>query len=306
MLPGLPDSLPYSRAMSSDYWNDLARHTDLDEIWMSHPLARARINERVSGRADVWPTSWLAAQLAGRLPLRRTLSIGCGIGNLERDLAAQGIVDRCLGVDVATHCIDEASARARDAGLDERLEYRLADARETLRDSRGLDAVLFHGSLHHFTGHEELLRLVAASLAPGGILYIDEYVGPSRDEWRAVDLLAPNLVYRTLPSSLRRARIVRAPINRDDPTEAVESSRILPALHRVFANVTRRDYGGNLLSLLYPNMSRPLPGSPERETLNRAVTRLLDLEERILRRRSVLGAGTFFTAAIASRELDSS
>lgn len=282
--------------MSADYWNDLARHTDLDEIWMSHPIVRARINERVTGRPDVWPTGWLNEQLTGRLPLRRTMSIGCGIGNLERDLAGQGIVESCMGVDTADHCVNEATSRAREAGFADRLQYKRAEAREALAQASGLDAVFFHASLHHFDRHEELLRLVARALAPGGVLYIDEYVGPSRDEWGPTKLLLPNLAYRLMPSTVRRVRLIRAPINHDDPTEAVESSRILPAIERVFANVIRRDYGGNLLSLLYPSLRRPEPGSPERETLNRAVIRLLDFEETLMR----LRANTYFSVVLAT------
>ncbi len=288
-------------AVAADYWNDLARHTDLDEIWMSHPLVRARINERVSGRPEVWPTGWLKEQLSSRLPLRRTLSVGCGIGSLERDLATQGIIERCLGVDMAPQCVDEARSRAHEAGLGERLRYELADARETLARSSDLDAVFFHASLHHFERHQELLGVVASALAPGGVLYIDEYVGPSRDEWRPMKLLLPNIAFRFVPPSVRKVRIIRYPINHEDPTEAMESSRILMALHSTFGKVVRRDYGGNLLSLLYPNLRRPAPDSLERDDLNRAVAFLLDLEDVILRNRRLLGTETYFTAAIAER-----
>jgi len=220
-------------------------------------------------------------------------------GTSRLETAARPNAVSCLGVDSAAECIEESRARTNDAGLGDRIEYERADAKEVLGRSSGLDAVFFHGSLHHFTGHDALMRLVAGSLAPGGILYIDEYVGPSRDEWHARDMIVPNIIYRLLPATLRRARIVRAPINRDDPTEAVESSRILPAMEKVFTRVTRRDYGGNLLSLLYPNMHRPASESSEREELNRAVSLLLDLEEVILKHRRTLGVETYFTVAIA-------
>jgi len=290
----------YTSAVSDGYWDDLARHTLQDEIWMSHPLARARINERVSGNREVWPTTWLKQQLEPRGILARTLSVGCGIGNLERDLAAQGVIHTATGIDLSETCILEASRLAQEAGLGQRLQYKRADARAVLSDASGLDAVFFHSALHHFDDHDELLGMVRSALAPGGILYIDEYVGPSRDEWRPIDLALPNIVYRTLPAELRRVRIVRAPINRDDPTEAVESSRIVAALEHTFPDVQRRDYGGNLLSLLYPNMNREGPGEEFRERLGAAVTYLLDLEEFILRHGTLLRAKTFFTAALAT------
>ena len=41
------------------YWNSLDRHTDLREIWMSHPLVRRRINLLITGEENQWPTAWL-------------------------------------------------------------------------------------------------------------------------------------------------------------------------------------------------------------------------------------------------------
>jgi hypothetical protein len=112
-------------------------------------------------------------------------------------------------------------------------------------------------------------------------------------------MLLPNAVYRLLPAELRRARIVRAPINREDPTEAVESSRILPAIARRFEILERRDYGGNLLSIIYPNLRRPPAGTAERAKLDDAVALMLDIEDSILRHRALVGAETFFTALVA-------
>jgi len=116
-----------------------------------------------------------------------------------------------------------------------------------------------HQSLHHFDRLDELMALVRTALAPKGMLYIDEYIGPSRDEWSWAKLLKPNLVYRLLPRGTRRAKIVRAPINDDDPTEAIRSSQIVRAIERHFAVSQRRNYGGHLLALLYPNMNRTAP-----------------------------------------------
>lgn len=181
---------------------------------MSHPLVRARINERISGDAGVWPVAWLAHELAGELPLRNALSVGCGIGNLERDLVAHGVVSSIAGIDVSPACVDDASARAAQAELSGHISYECGDAREKLAASRDLGAVFFHGSLHHFEKHDELLRLVRAALRPGGLLCIDEYAGPSRDEWSIADVMRPNLVYWSLARSIRRTRIVRAPVNR--------------------------------------------------------------------------------------------
>lgn len=286
-------------ASGSGYWDTLHHHTDLDEIWLSHPLVRARVNSRISGDPDTWPTAWLASRLRERLPLERTASIGCGIGNFERGAVSLGLVGRIVGIDSSPSCIEEATSLARDGGFGG-ITYYCGDAREWLKGQAGLDGVFFHQSLHHFDRLDELFRLAAAALRPGGFLMLDEYVGPARNEWRFRDLLLHNLAYRLLPRTVRRAGLVRAPINRDDPTEAINSSQILTSVARHFEVLDRRDYGGNLLSVIYPNLRRPTesPGSPP-AVFDRAITRLLDLEEWCLRHPRLTGSKAYYTCVIA-------
>jgi hypothetical protein len=118
---------------------------------------------------------------------------------------------------------------------------------------------------------------VRRALAPRGILYVDEYVGPSRDEWGWRHLLRWNVVYRSLPAAARRTHVIRRPINREDPTEAIASSGILPAVESHFRVLARRDYGGNLLAPIYPSLLRSdQPGGPPPELFDGAVRDLLD------------------------------
>ncbi len=252
----------------SQYWDNLARHDGgacIDEIWLSHPLVRAEVNRRVSGDAGKWPADWLREQIVETLP--NTLSIGCGTGAFERGVVSQNIVERITGIDLVPQPLERARELAAPFGS--RISYLQADAMDVLRNG-SFDAVFFHQSLHHFADPAAVLLAVRSALRPGGYLYIDEYVGPSRDEWNVLRLLPANLAYYRLPRSARRPHLVRAPINREDPTEAIASSRILPALRATFPNVIERPYGGNLLSVVYPNLR--LPPSDE------VVARLIALE----------------------------
>jgi SAM-dependent methyltransferase len=244
---------------------------------------RARANRRVTGDPAKWPVECLPEVVAGRLPFRRALSIGCGVGNLERSLVELSLADRVTGIDTSEEALDQARRAAAAAGWSERIEYSLADAWRRLPEERGLDAVFFHSSLHHFDRLPELLGLVRGALAPGGILYLDEYVGPARDEWTWRHLARWNRIYWSLPRAVRRTRVIRRPINRSDPTEAIASSGILPAVARHFRVLARRDYGGNLLAPIYPSLARPgTPGGPTPAIFDAAVERLLAAEERLL------------------------
>ena len=181
----------------------------------------------------------------------------------------------------------------RSAG---RIRYVHADARELLEGARGMDAIFFHASLHHFDRLDSLLAAVRRALAPRGVLYLDEYVGPSRDEWTWRHLLAWNAVYRSLPASVRRTKIVRRPINVEDPTEAVASSGILAAVGKHLRVIAQRGYGGNLLEPIYPSLLRPnQPGGPDAAVFDACVAMLLAREDRLLAR----GRASYFSVVVA-------
>lgn len=101
-----------------------------------------------------------------------------------------------------------------------------------------------------------------------------------------------------MPRSVRRVGLIRAPVNAEDPTEAVAAQEIVPAIHRCLKVLAQRDYGGNLLSLVYPNLRRPHEASHpgEREAFQGAVQRLLGWESSILG-----GERSFFTLIVAEK-----
>lgn len=266
-----------------NYWDSIEAHSRVEEIWGSHPLVRERINRRISGDPHTWTTTWLARRLEGMPRWREAVSIGCGMGHFERDLVRLDLVDHVTGIEISPVCVAEAQAGAAAEGMQERIAYRCADAWEAIAELRDLDAILFHASLHHFDRLDEMATLLRRALKPEGLLYLDEYVGPSRHEWKLLHELRWNWHYYRLPKSVRRVGRIRPPINFEDPTEAVASSDILPALAREFDLLEQRDYGGNLLSVIYANLYRPTshPPSP-RADFDAAIQRLLDAEDSLL------------------------
>lgn len=287
------------------YWDDLERHAGgchMEEIWLANPAVRAAVNVRISGEARQWPLDWFREVFADRLPMAEAVSIGCGAGALERDLVTKGICERITGIDVTAPPLEKARQEAAAAGLADRISYLLTDGREYLERRQGeLDGVFFHASLHHFDQLDDLLRLVARALAPRGLFYADEYVGPSRHQWHLLRLLPANLAYYALPRLVRRTGLVRRPVNREDPTEAVASHEIVPAIRRWLKVLEQRDYGGNLLSLVYPNLKRPdAIGVPQGGAdFQKAVERLLAWEGAVLKRRR-----SYFTVIVAEKPGD--
>ena len=234
--------------------------------WTELPIVRAEINRRVSGDPAVDPYGhFLRTHLAGRLPVARALTVGCGAGELERGLAALGFTRHHDAFDVAPRAVELAAARAEAAGF-RHVRYRAADADALVLPERAYDVVLVVHSIHHVARLEHLLGEVARALKPDGFLFLDEFVGPTRFQWTDRQLEVVNGLLRCLPETLRAAypdgrpkhRVSRpsvAEVVATDPSEAVRSAEILGVVSSLFEVVEVRPYGGTVLQLLLDDIA---------------------------------------------------
>jgi SAM-dependent methyltransferase len=219
--------------------------------WMHEEIVREYINEAVTGSPTIWPIEWL--QSVTLAPFRSAVSIGCGEGALERDLLSKGLCTSILGIDLSTEALKLAEAKARDQGLDG-VRYEQGDMNTLDLPEAAFDAVFFHQALHHAENLDSCLSVTASALLPGALVYIDEYVGPSRGDWAFPLIDAASEIFAKLPPSVKRSRRLKLPVDWRDPTEAVRSSEILDALSRHFNVLERHDYGGNFLAVIYPHL----------------------------------------------------
>jgi SAM-dependent methyltransferase len=231
--------------------------------WMADPAVREYINISVSGDPHLWPMDWFLRFLDGRR-FGRALSIGCGTGPLERDLILRGICQSVDAFDGSPGSIEIARTLAAEEGVGDRIHYYVDDFNEPKLPRNAYDIVFFHQSLHHVAKLEKLMGAILRALRPGGLLYLDEYIGPSRFDWDEA-LIAPHrAVFEQMPAEWRLYDPLPLPIHPVDPSEAVRSSEILPQLQRGFRLLARRDYGGTFLSVLFPmiNWSRASASLP--------------------------------------------
>ncbi len=111
-------------------------------------------------------------------------------------------------------------------------------------------------SLHHFDHIGETIGLIARALRPGGLLIVDEFVGPSRLQWTKAQLRTANALLAALPAQRRvqadgriKRRVIRPSVlsmRLDDPSEAAEASDLLPALRQNFTILEEHPYGSAL------------------------------------------------------------
>lgn len=215
--------------------------------WMHFPAVRQHIIEQI-GVGYGWPMDWLLHHLNGRV-FDRALSIGCGTGALERDLIQRGICRRVDAFDGAVASL--AIAREEAKGLP--IRYFAADFNRPALPRGVYDAVFFHQSLHHVAKLERLLRAVMFALKPDGLLYLDEYVGPSRNWWTDERYVRQREIFRRIvPEHARLSKELPFPIVYGDPSEAVQSGEIRDQLAVGFDVLAERGYGGNVLSIMCP------------------------------------------------------
>jgi SAM-dependent methyltransferase len=218
--------------------------------WMSEEQCRRSINEMITGSADEWPMDWFQRVFSPD-PKSIGLSLGCGDGALERDVRKKGVCREVTGIDLSSRALELAATTASDEGLDG-IFYERADFNDLDLEPDRYDIVFFHQAMHHVANLEGCVQQIQKTLRKDGLFYLDEYVGPSRDRWTDALLERGNTVFQTLPKSVRRARKVPFPIEEEDPSEAIRSAEIVPLIEAGFEIVEKRDYGGNLLSVIHP------------------------------------------------------
>jgi SAM-dependent methyltransferase len=105
-----------------------------------------------------------------------------------------------------------ASKLAIDEGLQSRIRYFAADFNAPAFPDRTYDLVLFQESAHHVLRLEKLFHAVLRALKPDGLVYMDEYVGPSRFEWND-DMMVPyRRIYESIDPELRAVAKLDCPV----------------------------------------------------------------------------------------------
>lgn len=252
--------------------------------WFFYPAVRAHVNRLMTGVDWGWPQLWLKSQFdLAYVPLARGLSIGCGVGNLERSLRHLRVCEEIEGIDLSPESIRQAEASGISDGV-EGLTYRVADCEAIEFEPESYDAVFFNHSLHHIADPGALLAKVNRWLRPGGFVYIDDYVGPSRDEWQVQtladgELEAARAALDLVPESMRLGPIY-PPLDLSDPSEMIRPDQILPAVESSFEQLRVRPYWGNLLFPLLNVVDGEAMSRAEQEPLlRRLIAREVELVE---------------------------
>jgi SAM-dependent methyltransferase len=237
------------------FWDDLTAAHFKDgvntrrEDWQVHPATIAH-RRHLLGNRDT--AEWLTERLPGRV--ERALAAGCGTAVFELDLVARGAVERLDLCDVSQSSLDAATARAERLGIADRITVRCGDLLDAEQADYGL--VTFVNSLHHALDVDVTVQFAHELLAPGGVLYADEYVGPRRFDYAPEHSEFVKAFYRSLAPELRcqwpeLPQPDPADVAAADPTEAAQSDLILDAVRARFTDVELAPLHGALPFILW-------------------------------------------------------
>ncbi len=262
---------------SGEYWDRVAAGEFADDVryWLGVLPVRRWVNRRMTGDPDKLYIQKFLEGLRERWPLPRALSIGCGAGDLERGAVGLGAVASIEGSDVGEGSIRVAREAAAREGLAERIHYTVADAaghlEQLLAARERFDVIFFHGVLHHLADLEVVLERTGRLLreSPPGLVYIDEYMGPSRNRWTPEHLAWASGLFARVPARFRRTPQVLPPIAMEDPTEMIRSDEIERVVRERLEIVDWMPYYGNVLNPLVCSIRGSALEEPE-------VARVLD------------------------------
>jgi SAM-dependent methyltransferase len=245
-------------------------HTDSPEVhWWDIPAVRARWNLMVTGSPDTSFQDFLSVshlQHCSHPRMLQGLSLGCGNGHNEIQWARTGAFSSIEAYDLSAQRIDAANRAIRDTAEASIVHYRVGDTAMLEFPRESFDVVIFENSLHHLAHLDLHLPRITSFLRPGGYLIANEFVGPTRFQWSARQLSTVNALLEVFPydytilyqgqyPKLKAIRPSKLAMWLSDPSEAVDSSNIVPLIQRHFRNVSVRGYGGPVLHLLFAGIA---------------------------------------------------
>lgn len=227
--------------------------------WWIIPRLRERQNYLITGHRDMSYESYISDKYLSLTESAQLISIGCGSGSHEIMLATMNPRLKITGYDFAQDQIHLANQKVVSENL-KNIEFIKRDIYQVSFDMHSVDIFLFNASLHHISDiHHFIKEKIKPALKPGGLIIINEYVGPDRMNFSDEQMKYCDEVLNAYISKENRKilgtniikshcyRLGRLRMLISDPSECVDSSSILPVLRLHFEEVEFKPLGGNIL-----------------------------------------------------------
>jgi len=232
--------------------------------WMDSPLVQENcLKKLIIENKSISVTQWVlwVKEKYAQNPFNYGLSLGCGDGTLERHVILYKICRQIDAYDNSKKSIEIAKQLCKKNNLEHSINYQQKDINDIILEKNKYDVVFIGSALHHFENLEHIFNEIKNSLKKGGLLIINEFIGPNQFQWEDKQLKIINDLLNILPQDLKMNRVTKDiksrvtkptidSMNAIDPSEAIRSSEIIPILNNYFEIIERIDYGGTILHLL--------------------------------------------------------
>lgn len=226
--------------------------------WWMIPMIKERWNSKISGNPGKNYRQFMMENFFKDFEELKLLSLGSGSCGHEIELAAYPQFKEITCVDLAQNRLDEAQEEATRQNINN-LKFICADIEHFDFQEEYYDIVLFNSSLHHFENVEMLLNeKIKPTLKNEGYLVINEFVGATRLQFPNHQINAIRKAIQLIDKPYRKrfktalykntfygSGLLR--MKMADPSECIDSSSILPAIHKSFKVMIEKELGGNIL-----------------------------------------------------------
>ncbi|MCF7814796.1 MAG: class I SAM-dependent methyltransferase [Candidatus Cloacimonetes bacterium] len=255
-----------------EHWSDTKTRNSFnkDIYWLANPLIQRYYNKMATNGCENlhWLNYVFNKYLSQKKLTGRILSLGCGKGELERHIASLNSSLNIEALDISPINVEIASKAAAENGF-ERTKYLVADIEKMKLQGEYYDAIFFNSSLHHISKIGSILKKVNKAMKRNGCLIINEYVGPNRFNIPQREKKIIQSVFNLIPPRYRTSLAKESfhkLLNRVsffdpkeveivDPSEAINSEAIIPALYRYFDVIEHNKIGGTMFHLILHNIA---------------------------------------------------
>ena len=248
----------------SSFWDEhVGKHLESFDVWEANYPIKMHQNKKISGDPSQTAVDWFWCKYG---PFRAMASIGSGTGILESHVAhLKDPGASIVGFDISPRSVQIATENCRAWS---NVFFEVADVNTRVWPRATFDATFAHGTLHHVERLDHCLGQVSRALKRDGLLYVNDYIGPSRFQWSDVQMRLANELLATVPRQwVLQPEVLRfeaETVRQMDPSEAVNSQFIEDAVRAHFRVIERRPRGGTLLMPIFGS------GCLDREMLNSA------------------------------------
>jgi 2-polyprenyl-3-methyl-5-hydroxy-6-metoxy-1,4-benzoquinol methylase len=139
------------------------------------------------------------------------LDIGCGMGGPAIVLARETGAAAVVGIDVQSKLLKLARQYASDAGVIDRVEFRLVEPGPLPFEDSSFDVVFSKDALAHFADKTAIYREIVRVLRPGGVFLASDWLGgentATSPEWARFIELSKHVLIMTTAAQTRATMV---------------------------------------------------------------------------------------------------